>query len=96
MESIIAESYRYEPEAGINGGTIWSPQFQNALEKGNRGSDEIIPFMVPIMLNRKPYQEQITAVRFSKDGQMAGAAFMPATKNSNQEGKVFLYRLYDP
>jgi len=35
-------------------------------------------------------------VRFSKDGQIAGAAFMPTTKNSSQEGKVFIYRMYDP
>jgi len=55
VECIIAESYRYENETGIHGGTIWSPAYQNALEKGNRGSDELIPFMVPIMLNRKPY-----------------------------------------
>lgn len=55
------------------------------------GSDDKIPFMVPIMMNNKSYKENVTAVRFSKDAVMAGVAF--SLKDS--VGQVLLYRMFD-
>ena len=55
------------------------------------GSDDKIPYMVPIMKDNKAYKETVTAVRFSQDAVMAGVAF--TLKDST--GQVFLYRMLD-
>lgn len=89
VESLIAQSYKYD---GLTGGTIWSKSYQDQLNlNANRGDDEKQPFQVPILVNNKPYLEQVAAVRFSKDAALAAVAF---TLKDNV-GQIMLYRMFD-
>lgn len=89
VESLIAQSYKYD---GLTGGTIWSKSYQDQLNlNANRGDDEKQPFQVPILVNNKPYLEQVAAVRFSKDAALAAVCF---TLKDNV-GQIMLYRMFD-
>jgi len=55
------------------------------------GNDDNLPSQIPILVNGKPYLENVAAVRFTKDASFAAVVF--ALKDGTSE--VMLYRLYD-
>jgi hypothetical protein len=89
VESLISEAYQF---SSLTGGTIWSKGYQEIISVNNaRGDDEMQPFQVPILVNNKPYKEQVSSVRFSKDAALAGVAF----SLKDNLGQVMIYRLFD-
>jgi hypothetical protein len=55
------------------------------------GDDEEQPYQIPILVNGKPYLENVSTIRFTKDASFAAVVF--ALKDGTSE--VMLYRLYD-
>lgn len=77
---------------GLTGGTFFSAEHRAIVEKNlPAGNDDNLPYQIPILVNGKPYLEEVKAVRFTKDASFAAVVFM--LKDGTSE--VMLYRLYD-